>query len=485
MIHTKIIKTIAAYALAVFLLLCYGAFTPRAVAFAAVEETDGTDILSDLCADQNFSMSKYPISEKDYALKVVQLAESKQGELLLYIYNPSASVRRFTATSINMSLQERDDPAATWDIYPLELLSRYDVFGKYRVKGFELKTDEIRYYNIASVFRPWVKGIDDELDKSTYNYIDEVSFRVAQFWTVYQDGDTVHYDNITSDVIEITEKYLGHIHYTKDIMPSWATLGFASADDGWDCWYVAFDTDKPIEKLLEADLTYDLWGWAVTMGVPMPASYSYNRKATITYTDKKSVEAVGAFKSRHNYEFDRIQSVDDFKKEVTDTDALRSLVGKKWILRFAETTAGGYNVGNVITGQVPLAGVKYTVNKVSVLRLEFETDGEPYNLGVVDNKQSASVFQPPSNSKGGCAGFSDWWILWLVVGILALCILMPILSLIFPVVGTVLKAVWLVITAPFRGLAALLKKKPKTKHSTGANKKSAAKGGKTKKSRKK
>lgn len=366
--------------------------------YASAAASSFSDVLDDLRKDASFDYEDFPPNTEDYGLYVKQIAESEQGELLIYVYQPACR-KDLLATSINIAREPDDSENLSFDNYSLEYLNSTGTFFKYRVKGFELRADAERYYNVASIFRKWVKGIDEEPEDGSYNYVEEVAFPVAQFWTVYQDGADVHYDMTTSEVIEVTDKYLGHVHFTKDIIPSWSTFGFYSADDGWDCWFLAFDTDKPIEKLLEADLVYDLWGWEIVMGVPVPAAYSHNRKATVKHTDKQKVEAVGAFQQRYNYKFDRIQSVDEFKGNVTDPDARESLVGKKWVLCFAETTTGGYNIGNSLIGEVPFVYVKYTVNKVSVLRLEFETEGQHYNLGVVDNKQSASVWQPPANKE--------------------------------------------------------------------------------------
>ncbi|MCM1440981.1 MAG: hypothetical protein NC131_17535, partial [Roseburia sp.] len=58
---------------ALLIFLCgYGAFKSRAVVSAATEQSDGTDILIDLCSDPNFDINAYPIDEQNYALEVIQ-----------------------------------------------------------------------------------------------------------------------------------------------------------------------------------------------------------------------------------------------------------------------------------------------------------------------------------------------------------------------------------------------------------------------------
>lgn len=61
----------------------------------------------------------------------------------------------------------------------------------------------------------------------------------------------------------------------------------------------------------------------------------------------------------------------------------------EWVVRFAETEYSKINHGGV---QAPVTTTerRTIVSDVSLLRLEFETDGKAYNLGVVDNKQTGS-----------------------------------------------------------------------------------------------
>ena len=49
-----------------------------------------SDALEDLRKDETFDVSEYPATSGDYSLHVIQLAESEQGELLIYVYQPAA-----------------------------------------------------------------------------------------------------------------------------------------------------------------------------------------------------------------------------------------------------------------------------------------------------------------------------------------------------------------------------------------------------------
>lgn len=491
MIHTKF-KTLAAVMLAFFLILCSGALNTRAAAFAATEEleNDGTDILNDLYTDPEFDINEYPIIENDYRLQVVQLAESLQGELLLYVYQPCASVRKLYATSINMSLQDRGDKNATWDIYELELLSVYDVFAKYRVQDFELSTDEERFYNIASIFRIWEKDIDEGLEQYVQNYITEVAFSVAQCWTVYQDGDNVRYDMVTSEVITVTEQVINKVRVGVQNMPDWATVYmFTNAWAGADCFYLAFNTDRPIDKLIEADITYnvshympivsdvaDLFTQQLLKAFGKETNRTLtNRKKTIRHTGMQTVN-VSAFKKSHSYSFkDRIQSVTDFiedeEAQTLSESALRELVGKQWVLRFDELA---YEE-KLILG-VPY----YSENKLenaTLLRLEFETDGQHYNLGVVDNKQSTSIWKPPAKSdikKPDDFNFFEYvWqcvvklfqgkanVIETIVAVVALIVALFLLGVIIFILRLILPFIIFGFKALFGGIAALFRKRKK------------------------
>lgn len=65
-----------------------------------------TDVLADLQKDKNFNINDYPAIENNYSLQVITIAESTDGELFVYVYQPSANVKPLTATEINMSLTE-------------------------------------------------------------------------------------------------------------------------------------------------------------------------------------------------------------------------------------------------------------------------------------------------------------------------------------------------------------------------------------------
>ena len=55
----------------------------------AYAESGYSGVLDDLQKDDSFDESHYPAIADDYSLKLIQIAESVDGELFLYVYQPS------------------------------------------------------------------------------------------------------------------------------------------------------------------------------------------------------------------------------------------------------------------------------------------------------------------------------------------------------------------------------------------------------------
>ena len=66
------------------------AFMSPSVAFA---EASYSDVLDDLSKDESFSTTNYPFDSDDYSLSLIQIAESEDGELFVYVYQPSGKVK--------------------------------------------------------------------------------------------------------------------------------------------------------------------------------------------------------------------------------------------------------------------------------------------------------------------------------------------------------------------------------------------------------
>ena len=425
-------------------------------AFAAfVDYTKYTTALEDLSRDENFNAGKYIDDSTDYSLQVIQIAESADGELFVYVYQPCQKTRYLVATSLNMSLSETADGTR---LYSLTLLNVSGVLCKYSVQGVSAQLNNPHYYNITSIFRAW----DKDIDKGTGNdnTINEVVYDVGQLWTVTTSSDGVHYSCDGTERITVTNKYCGYMRFYD---------GYKLYKSACDSHYIAFSTDYYIQTLLEAEVAFVTQDYTCNitsiqnppdMGGGSTSFYDYTykdplpRQVTVTADQQGGNTGDGLFGVK--YLWDRIERVSDFLKnennDFTD-EAKAALKDKQWVLRFVDLPF-------VLTPHI--GGSTETGTKVTdetILRLEFETNGERFNLGVVDNKQTGG--NNPSN-KPNVPNLWDWlaavtgipaWFWKLLTVIIPLLILLPVLSIIFPTFGELLKnifkLVWTVITRPF------------------------------------
>lgn len=419
-------------------------------AVAAEENKTASGVIEDLSKDASFSVENYPSAAKDYSLQIIQLAESTDKELFVYVYQPSGD--KVKASSINISTTINDD--ISFFNYSLELLNFDGTLFKYKVTGFEVKKDPVRYYAISSIYRPFDAGIGDK--KSGNNTINEVNYAVNKQYCFGEINGKPYVSCVDIETIVITDKFVGFVRY-KD--------GFKLYVGACDSHFVAFNTDKPIDKLLEADVYYTSQPYSCLFALGVGQNETFGDKkdncAYLKYTDKVEHTGDGFFAG--TYKWDRIQTVDDFingenredvyhgavldvkvSSKLTD-EALNELKGKKWVLRFVETAytlSGGAN-GSTSTKST-------LIGNVTILRLKFETDGITYNLGVIDNKQTGST--EPSNStdikvEPNAAGKG---ILYLILFVLLLVILAPLLPY-------VLNAVIFIISLPIKLVSEIIK----------------------------
>ena len=97
----------------------------------AESEIEYSSVLDDLHKDENFNEDDYPLIETDYSLQVIQIAESINNELFIYVYQPSGENLNLMATSINISTTPGD---LKFINYKLKFLNNSDVFYKYLVE---------------------------------------------------------------------------------------------------------------------------------------------------------------------------------------------------------------------------------------------------------------------------------------------------------------------------------------------------------------
>lgn len=345
-------------------------------AFAA---TKYSDVLDDLEADPSFNSSDYGIDKSNTMLEVIQIAESSDGELFVYIYNPQA-VAEYNATYIRLSQTVGDDIVPR--DYKLTLLSSSGVYGKYLAVDVRVKSDRVRYYDITCVFRKFIDGVDEGLDETIINTISQVPCEVAKVYTATTDNGSILYDCKETEVVNVLNKYVAFMRYRSGYWYLWG--------DATDSHLIAFSCDYDIDHLIEAEVYFEQNSvrhhYAVFGGDSYTRGEAEEKIVTLSDIDKGEVTVTGPFGVHHDWE--RIQSTEEFLETESDIpDDIRQNIGKmQWVLRFTETeytkttldTVGNYNED-------------YTeVSNVSILRLHFLMDGKVYNLGVVDNYQTGS-----------------------------------------------------------------------------------------------
>ena len=427
-------------------------------AVAAEGNKTASGVLEDLSKDASFKAENYPSAAKDYSLQIIQLAESADKELFVYVYQPSGD--KVKASSINISTTINND--ISFFNYLLEFLNFEETLFKYKVMNFEVKKDLVRYYAISSIYRPFDAGIGDK--KSGDNTINEVNYAVNRQYCFGEINGKPYVSCVDIETIVITDKFVGFVRYPD----GWKLFTGVGACDSH---FVAFNTDKKIDRLFEADVyyttqkvSYDFFTedspFSIKFGDSKTDNYAY-----LKYTDKVEHTGDGFFAG--TYKWDRIQSVDDFVKtedrttvyygavlnskvssKLTD-EALNELEGKKWVLRFTETSynkspKSGMGAATYYHAETTMVG------NVTILRLKFETDGITYNLGVIDNKQTGST--EPSNStdikvEPNATGKG---ILYLILFVLLLVMLAPFLPY-------VLNAVIFVVSLPIKLVSEIVK----------------------------
>ena len=445
---TRLVSIFLAFVLGICAVITTAAQTPLV---ARAESITYSGVMEDLKKDTSFKPENYPSKADDYSLQIIQLAESVNKELFVYVYQPSGKTKDFKASSINISTTVND--SISYLNYKLELLNSSGVFYKYKVSGLTVKDESVRYYAISSIYRPFDENIDKQA--SGGNTITEVNYAVNKQYCFGEINGKPYVNCVDIETIVVTDKFVGFVRYPD---------GFKLYVGACDSHFVAFNTNKPMDKLLEADVYYTTQeyssSWAAFVGENETFGDKADKYAYLKYTDK--VEHTGGGWFAGTYKWDRIQTVDDFIKnedreqifsgavidlkissKLTDA-ALNELKGKKWVLRFTETDY------TLWSGQGTYGTFSTIVGDVTILRLKFETDGITYNLGVIDNKQSGS--KDPSNETDIDISLNKRgkMILYLLMLILLIILLAPILPY-------VLQAIVWIISLPIKGISAAAK----------------------------
>ena len=402
----------------------------------AETQIEYTDVMTDLRQDSDFDESAYPDVANKYSLKIIQIAESVNGELFVYVYQPSDSTKELTATEIRMSTPNVGVSDTPRD-YRLKLLSTNGVFDKYIVEGFSVKTASVRYYEIVQLSRPWDSSIDGTpIGDSTTN---TVACKVAQRYTATTIDNKINYTMLEFDVVEILNPFVGFLRYSDGF--------FLFQQKYTESHYIAFNTDYKIDKLISVDVEW--WQADIVEAYP-PVSgepaIPVSRTLSL-YADNDVTHQGNGWFSKE-YEWQRIQTVEEFKKEDLTEETLNTLNQNnlQWVLRFTETS---YRVDGLLT-------YRTHISQVTILRLEFESGNDTYNLSAVSNKVTGD-FETPDNENVNELDLPSgniFLLIGLIVALLIFAFTAPILNLI---VGLVVS----VISIPFEIIKSLFKRNKK------------------------
>ena len=458
--------TSVAAAIAVIISI-FSLFAGGGAQFASAAASAYTNVMTDLTQDESFNAAGYPENVRDYSINVIQIAESTDGELFIYTYQPSGQQVDLIASSINISRQDNQSFKKSYTNYQLTFINSNGVFYKYKVEHFGIDKTEVRYYDVSNILRPFDKKIDTP---PAVGEITEVANAVGQLWTVRTVGDTVDYARTDSDVVTITKKYVGYFDYVdgKTISGAPGIYGEISARHTIRN-FVAFSTDRPIDRLIEAELQYSLADCSFEYCAnPFHTGSSEDDphafKDYVSRTQGESVQqdpvVVTAGRDEnclhgwfgHKYTWDKIQSTEDFLKDsdnqgytLTNAAGISSIEGTQWVLNFYKAEREVHGNSNLADNHIHSDYQRVT--DVIILRLMFETDGETYNLGVVDNKMTGD--DKPINSNNpygggwgsgctagigtGCNGCNwssalPWWA-WLLIAVASSVLLIVMLKM--------------------------------------------------------
>lgn len=356
-----------------------------------------SDVLDDLKSVQfgdeslGFTPENCPAIASNYSLNFLTIMEGANDELFVYVYQPCHDIADLVASSISISTLPSNHEDAVWHLYDLTLLDNSGVFDKYQVSGFKVSSDSVRFYDISRISRPYNESIDKSgssggdvipMAASDDQTINEVPYEVGVLYEVKTVNGLVTYHTSTVETIEITDKIVGFVRYPN---------GFAlNEDDKTDSHFVAFSTDRQIDTLLEADVRYISQDYTFKNTFEF-VGYEYEAPKEIEKTishDDTGNNSIGFWGKEYTWK--RIESIDDFisntEEDITYANGKTQsdLKEMQWVLRFTET---GYD----FSGAVNLMTYQETatdISEVTILRLQFVTDGVPYNLGVVDNSQT-------------------------------------------------------------------------------------------------
>lgn len=435
-----------------------------------------TDVLEDLQKDENFKIAKYPASSETRTMSVIQIAESSDRELFIYVYEPCYKTEKYNVDKIRLGDVEIGLDT-TYKDYNLTLLNSNGVFFKYKVEDFTVRESNVRYYDVVSL----LYKLDEPYKDFWGQTITRKSIEVKQKWEAltFEGKTTYRMEKLTT--VTIMDKLVGFIRYED---------GYLAYDKCTDSHFVAFNTGNKIDTLEEVQISFYKQFYRYRFDTSGNDGHKKNEfygepekvDLTLYHDDYGTVDNEKWFLK--DYKWKRIQTINNFLKE-EDFSNIEFVEGYKeklsnmqFILRFTETpyTYTSVNYEDPFNHQLEFyTNYEQThVSQVTILRLKFKTAGKPYNLGVVDNYQTGPDEPSGTVDPEIDLGIDDIWekiqkiislVLILVIGGVIVAILSPFIPMIVKgivlVFSWIIKGIWWVICLPFKLIGKLFKRKDK------------------------
>lgn len=462
-------KRIATLVLCIVLLFVTGGesiLSALSITASAENEFKTSSVLQDLTAMENFNAGDYPemtykqlealntdadTTNDQPLVEVIQVAESTSDYLYFYLYQPTNTETEFTVNGILMYNGFSPDGVVDAELYSVDLMSTEGVFSKYRVRDFTIGNESERYYNLVTLYRSYIPGVDSASSGSDLeNY--SVGMHVGQQWCAYEkDGKTV-YEMNTFETVDLDITYTGNVRFHSGL-----TFGqFFGQFEMGDAWFIAFNVENfAVEKIIDADMVYKSRSMSYTSGVPgtTPSYGEWSEVQKITLRKDELIRYEGPGLFAKTYSWTKIMSAQDFKKAVNEqgayfyeSDVEQILNDSTWVFTFLQTEVKQTNAGSYVTH------LTTDIESVGVIRLHFMDviKGE-CNLGVVSD-----LVNPDNNSDIVGTGldpeFFDWFkfAVFILVCIFLWKPISAIVRFVYSAFETLLSWILSILTFPIR-----------------------------------
>ena len=439
------------------------------VKVASAETVDSKQVIEDLQRDKSFVQSDYPTAEysvelKDSLLQVFQIGETADDELIIYVYRPCYKSVDVSAKKISLSVgYSKNGEGLSPSTYNLKLLSRYTVFDKYRVVGFELPNAGDRYYNIVEIFRDVDETID-EVNKDDF----EISYKaisVGQQWYACDLNGDKHYEMNTFNTFPCQKIFDGNMLLNSGF--NWGDIIVGIKSKKCAVWFYCFNSPEYVIKhIYDATMGYSIED-AHLYGPAGVGAYTYSNQRPnqdIKITDDDIMHYKGGGLFADTYEIKRILPSTEFIKQVENQglkfgDGVREkILSSEWTFcyldtEYTEDSFYGYKDIN-----------RQHVYDVGLLQIHFmDINHKIYDLGVVDDLSTPDMISDITNKTLGDS-IKEFWDIFVKAILLILFIILLVLLLNFvpPVKRAfkfIFKGISFVIALPFKALKSIFGKK--------------------------